>query len=529
MKEEDSYHVVTPFSYNVYSLNEPNQYTTIHYNENHQIQYQKNVLNFSYFVIDRNGKYYVVHKNDLKEYHQIVCGRLCQSDIRTTGKDKAQKKWQNCWFPFTDDKEAIKQLFSNHQKNIYHMTKSILKFIRLPYDESLAAKNILNYIVDIFYHRLEALNKQKGHLRTDVDIKLIFETRKSCQIDIPWNPINEILNTTDELFKRDLQRIVNGFTPERRNSFIRVMSEILKDSPVYSKQDKTEKDYQYLLQNVFKYSPLNILMKKVLDFIKSKSLIISVDDEKTNVVDSIITKYKGAPVKNNSEFNSLIEREIKDVKRPGMKTIGSFIEMIQSAMILSQNLPFFLSEIIEKGLEKEKKDDTDRLFNELVYVNDWCTSISAMHNNPLIKLAKLYMEYFQKLKNSMYNNENNANSYFIIPTAIPPNVYTKWDVEKKDEKLETTDKPKIQEEKGVFIEKPTKFSETKDSHTGKVVSKIMVDITTDDIQKNIIESMKFSSNEIKLRLTENELGEDSTSQTVGQNLDISKVECIIKC
>ncbi|KAI5516746.1 endonuclease protein, partial [Trichomonas vaginalis G3] len=313
MKEEDSYHVVTPFSYNVYSLNEPNQYTTIHYNENHQIQYQKNVLNFSYFVIDRNGKYYVVHKNDLKEDHQIVCGRLCQSDIRTTGKDKAQKKWQNCWFPFTDDKEAIKQLFSNHQKNIYHMiymTKSILEFIRLPYDESLAAKNILNYIVDIFYHRLEALNKQKGHLRTDVDIKLIFETRKSCQIDIPLNPINEILNTTDELFKRDLQRIVNGFTPERRNSFIRVMSEILKDSPVYSKQDKTEKDYQYLLQNVFKYSPLNILMKKVLDFIKSKSLIISVDDEKTNVVDSIITKYKGAPVKNNSEFNSLIEREI---------------------------------------------------------------------------------------------------------------------------------------------------------------------------------------------------------------------------
>ncbi|KAI5519714.1 endonuclease protein, partial [Trichomonas vaginalis G3] len=96
MKEEDSYHVVTPFSYNVYSLNEPNQYTTIHYNENHQIQYQKNVLNFSYFVIDRNGKYYVVHKNDLKEDHQIVCGRLCQSDIRTTGKDKVQEKWQNC-------------------------------------------------------------------------------------------------------------------------------------------------------------------------------------------------------------------------------------------------------------------------------------------------------------------------------------------------------------------------------------------------------------------------------------------------
>ncbi|EAY22716.1 hypothetical protein TVAG_476450 [Trichomonas vaginalis G3] len=553
------YHVITPFSYNVYSNYEPNSYALIGYNKFRIPVFTPYIYNLMYFVIEPEGKYYYCHRTELPKRCQIICGRLGQDNIKFQKEDNDPDKWQLCWFPYSDNLDNTRRILEQYPHKIMGIIDKIMKFIRLPQEiiedfQILKEKyrhtnNLIDFIMKQFQYRLDALNRQKGHLRVDADMYAIFEERNNLQVPIQKLQYQYYLNKIDFDCKRNIRNSVQLATNKQKHAiFNQILSEnrleyLFSDDiykPYTNQIEKPDQNSIYSeidqkIKILCDNAPVNSIIKSYFEITRdTKGPIIQVSDFILSIVSKPEQSDNNLKIINNSEFSASSQdkkNELQDLDSG--KSIGQYVQCFENYLNFCNNFPNVLRSI-KSNPTPEDKEKANASYEKLAKIDGWAKKIVEDGNNSLILIANNYHQYFSILENLLFHNNDDNNACFVIPKSIAPKIATVWEGYKND-----TPKIKQKEESHIEITNSAKSKENnasksqlkidKNSNEGKGVTKIQIEGTTDEIQKSILETMKLASRDVILKYSTATLDEDSTKEIMDQQKDISGIDEIIKC
>ncbi|EAY07442.1 hypothetical protein TVAG_419840 [Trichomonas vaginalis G3] len=411
----------------------------------------------------------------------------------------------------------------------------IIEFIRLPpkivfeyqqLKQHSRKSQLIDFIIKQFQDRIDTLNKQKGHLKVDLDINQIFVQRNTLQKSIGKIEFSPDLSMIDFECKRIIRDQILLMKNRWQNVLFKQLVEEFHIEERNPLQDLTDK-----IKKVCDIVPVSSLIRCYFDMTRDqKTSFMEISDDQISLITEIPQSNNNLKIINKSEFDARERKEkLKLSQISSGKSIKEYIKYYDIYLKFCNNFPNTLRRIKERMKRRDiVKANED--YTKLYLLDDWAQKIINDKNNPLVLIAQNYHDYFSIIDNIISNN-GGANVCFIVPKSVPPKVATEW----KENKPDNNNK-KEETEAEMKIERPTteKARITKSQvktgtiGQGKGISRISVDSSPDVVQRAILESMKMASNDVILRFSNTKLYEDSTKEILDQNKDVSNIDCIIK-